>query len=52
MVCHKTYKDENGTWLNPKEVDVSDENNCFIAGNPEKKVTVGPLESMSKSRIN
>ena len=52
MVCHKTFKDENGTWLNPKEVDVSDENNYFLTGSPEKKVTVGPSESMSKSKKN
>jgi len=52
MVCHKTFKDENGAWLNPKEVDISNENNYFIAGNPEKKVTVGPSESMSKSKKN
>ena len=52
MVCHKTYKDENGIWLNPKEVETSDENNLFIVGNPEKKVTVGPSESMSKSKKN
>ena len=52
MVCHKTYKDENGVWLNPKEVDVSDDNNYFIAGSPKKKVTVGPSESMSKSKKN
>ena len=52
MVCHKTYKDENGTWLNPKEVDTSDENNYFIVGNPKKRVTVGPSESMSKSKKN
>ena len=52
MVCHKTYKDENGSWINPKEVDVSDENNYFLTGSPEKKVTVGPSESMSKSKKN
>ena len=52
MVCHKTYKDENGIWLNPKEVETSDENNLFIVGNPERKVTVGPSESMSKSKKN
>ena len=52
MVCHKTFKDKNGNWLNPKEIDVSDENNYFIVGSPEKKVTVGPSESMSKSKKN
>ena len=52
MVCHETYKDENGFWLNPKEVEISKENNCFINGKPEKKVTVGAPESMSKSKKN
>ena len=52
MVCHKTYKDENGAWLNPKEVEISNTNNHFIVGSPEKKVTVGPSESMSKSKKN
>ena len=52
MVCHETYKDENGFWLNPKEVEISKENNYFINGKPEKKVTVGAPESMSKSKKN
>jgi leucyl-tRNA synthetase len=52
MVCHKTYKDENGAWLNPKEVETSNTNNHFIIGSPEKKVSVGPSESMSKSKKN
>ena len=52
MVCHETYKDENGVWLNPKEVDVSNKNNYFIKDNPEKKVLVGASESMSKSKKN
>ena len=52
MVCHKTYKDENGKWLNPKEVDLTDENNYFAIKNPKMKVSVGPSESMSKSKKN
>jgi leucyl-tRNA synthetase len=52
MVCHETYKDENGVWLNPKEVDVSNKNNYFIKDNPKKKVLVGASESMSKSKKN
>ena len=52
MVCHETYKDENGFWLNPNEVEISKENNYFINGKPEKKVTVGAPESMSKSKKN
>ena len=52
MVCHKTYKDEDGKWLNPKEVDLTDENNYFTIKNPKMKVSVGPSESMSKSKKN
>ena len=52
MVCHETYKDENGVWLNPKEVEISNKNDCFIKGNPEKKVLIGASESMSKSKKN
>ena len=52
MVCHETYKDENGTWLNPREVEVSSEHGCFVKDNPKNKVTVGASESMSKSKKN
>ena len=52
MVCHETYKDENGVWLNPKEVDISNKNNYFIKDSPQKKVLVGASESMSKSKKN
>ena len=24
MVCHQTYKDKNGKWLSPEEVDTKD----------------------------
>ena len=24
MVCHETYKDKNGKWLSPEEVDTKD----------------------------
>ena len=52
MVCHKTYKDENGVWLNPKEVDLTNENDYFVISDPKMKVTIGPSESMSKSKKN
>ncbi len=51
MVCHETYKDENNNWLSPDEVDSKGEN-YFIKKNPLLKVTVGPSESMSKSKKN
>ena len=52
MVCHETYKDENNNWLNPEEVETSDGKNFYIKKKPNKKVKVGPSESMSKSKKN
>ena len=52
MVCHETYKDEDGIWLNPSEVESSNGKSYFIKGNPKKKVKVGASESMSKSKRN
>ena len=52
MVCHETFKDENGLWLNPRNVETSNGNDFFIKGNPDKKVRVGASESMSKSKKN
>ena len=51
MVCHETYKDENNNWLSPDEVELK-KDNYFIKNNPSIKVTVGPSESMSKSKKN
>ena len=52
MVCHETYKDENGLWLSPKEIETVNGSDFFIKGNLEKKVKVGASESMSKSKKN
>ena len=51
MVCHETYKDENGNWLYPDEIE-KDEKNNFIKKNDKSKIIVGPSESMSKSKKN
>jgi len=51
MVCHETYKDGNNKWLNPKEIKKNDENKV-IKISDETTVTVGPSESMSKSKKN
>ena len=50
MVCHETYKDENNNWVSPDELIIKD-GKKFIKGT-EKKVKVGPSESMSKSKKN
>ena len=51
MVCHETYKDEKGKWLNPNDV-TKDEKNNYIKISDKSKVIVGPSGSMSKSKKN
>ena len=50
MVCHESYKDEDGNWLYPDEVEKK--NNNFVKKKDQSKVLVGPPESMSKSKKN
>ncbi len=52
MVCHETYKDEDGNWLSPDEVETKNGKDYFIKNNQNKKVFVGAAESMSKSKKN
>jgi leucyl-tRNA synthetase len=52
MVCHETYKDESNNWLSPEEVFSKNGKEFFLANKPNKKVKVGPSESMSKSKKN
>ena len=52
MVCHETYKDENNKWLSPDEVETNNKKDFYEKNNLAKKVTVGPVESMSKSKKN
>ena len=51
MVCHETYKDENGKWISPDEIK-KNENNEFFKIIDGSKILVGPSESMSKSKKN
>ena len=51
MVCHETYKDETGRWVNPEEIKKND-NNQFIKISDGTKIIVGHSESMSKSKKN
>ena len=51
MVCHETYKDEKGQWLYLSEIEKKS-NGEFITRKGKKKVTIGPSESMSKSKKN
>ena len=51
MVCHETYRDEKGKWVSPEEIK-KNEKNEFIKISDGTKITVGPSESMSKSKKN
>ena len=51
MVCHETYKDSQGNWLHPNEVEKTSENKA-IKTSDKSMVTIGPSESMSKSKKN
>ena len=51
MVCHETYKDRDGKWLNPNEIEKINENN-YVKTIDNSKVIVGTSESMSKSKKN
>jgi leucyl-tRNA synthetase len=50
MVCHETYKDKDGNWLSPDEVEKRG-HQAFRKGSGEP-VEVGPSEKMSKSKKN
>ena len=52
MVCHETYKNQQGKWLSPEEVTSVDGKEFYKKNNPSEKITVGPSESMSKSKKN
>ena len=52
MVCHETYKDNDNNWLSPDEVISENGKDFFEKKNRNKKVKVGPSESMSKSKKN
>jgi leucyl-tRNA synthetase len=51
MVCHETYKDSNGKWLSPDELE-RNEQGKLIRGSDQTNVITGPSESMSKSKKN
>jgi leucyl-tRNA synthetase len=51
MVCHETYKDTDGKWLSPDEIEKNNKGN-FVKISNRSNVVVGPSESMSKSKKN
>ncbi|MEO1014541.1 MAG: leucine--tRNA ligase [Pseudomonadota bacterium] len=50
MVVHETYKDENGEWVLPEDVELKD--GAHIHAATGSAITVGPIEKMSKSKRN
>ena len=50
MVLHKTYKDGDGKWLFPNEIE--EKNGDYFHIETGKKVFVGTVEKMSKSKKN
>jgi len=51
MVCHETYRDPNNNWVSPDEIiDINGKK--FLKNDSSQKITVGPSESMSKSKKN
>ena len=51
MVCHETYKDPDGNWVSPDEIEIID-GKKFLKKDKSKPITVGSSESMSKSKKN
>jgi leucyl-tRNA synthetase len=50
MVTHETYKGEDGRWLYPEEVKLTSD--APVHATTGERVTIGPIESMSKSKRN
>ena len=50
MVCHETYKDADGNWVSPEEIEKRD--GKAFERDTGKEITVGPSEKMSKSKKN
>ncbi len=51
MVCHETYKDPDNNWVSPDEIDTIN-GKKYLKKDNSKLVSVGPSESMSKSKKN
>ena len=50
MVCHETFKDQNGTWLFPTEV--RKDSDGYVTIKDGAPVSSGRIEKMSKSKRN
>jgi leucyl-tRNA synthetase len=50
MITHETYKDQDGKWLFPEEVEKRD--GAVVKRGSNQAVTIGSIEKMSKSKKN
>jgi leucyl-tRNA synthetase len=50
MLCHETYRNHNGAWLELEEIEKRD-GKAFLKGT-DVEVEIGPSEKMSKSKKN
>ena len=48
--CHETYKDLNGNWLSPEEVDTNNGKEFFKRENPNQ-VMLDPLNQCQNQKI-
>lgn len=51
MVCHETYKTEDGEWVTPDEV-IQNKDGSLVRDKTGEKITRGRSEKMSKSKKN
>ena len=51
MVCHETYKDPDGNWVDTEEIEDID-GKKYLKKDNSKQITIGSSESMSKSKKN
>ena len=51
MVCHESYKDQDGNWLYPEEI-LKKDTKVVVKKSDNTEVKVYPPESMSKSKKN
>ncbi|WP_319567562.1 leucine--tRNA ligase [Cohaesibacter marisflavi] len=54
MVVHETYKGEDGRWVSPAEITISEKDGKRSAVHKEtgETITIGSIEKMSKSKKN
>ncbi|MCF6303395.1 MAG: leucine--tRNA ligase, partial [Devosiaceae bacterium] len=54
MVTHETYKDESKNWVSPDNIriETKDGNRQAFVLSTNKPATIGPVEKMSKSKLN